>query len=499
MARRKKRRYTVRTGDTATAIAEQLGIDPKTLMRANVGVTNLRPGMVLGVPRDKDPTPRPPFLPTTDLRPRYGDNLLWPSASPDYNYQRFTDRRAQFEQGLPRGIGQPDYRYQRFTDRETQFDQGLPRGIDQPDYSRTRTLPPTDREAQYDQGLPRGIGQPDYRRTHTKVFQDRGIWQGRKPPTKAIPTEGAAEGGGEWEYIPYEAFQTLMRGKDAAGRAKLAELAKEAAENYGFARVESEAGDIYTVHVRDYGGGDVRFTPVSGKTASLIKLKRAGGGKGPSYRGRRGQTWRPSGRRRQSAAERHRGEMPPRYGQEPEPAPAPTTEGLESWMNQVTGWYGEDIWEEARRTIPPAEEPAIPPPTGEGEEEITITGTPYDFTTWASPAFERYSQLEKTDTKLGFYDWYQESQYVFGAAAWDKVMGKTIGGEYDTDKAKSSYAAYLGYTPDWEEEEEEFGGAAYAPRYQAGQYFDYDSRGGAVPMTRRYARPNYLGLINWRI
>ncbi len=53
MARR-KRNYTVRTGDTAATIAKQLGVDPQTLMRVNTGVSNLRPGMVIKQP------PEPP-------------------------------------------------------------------------------------------------------------------------------------------------------------------------------------------------------------------------------------------------------------------------------------------------------------------------------------------------------------------------------------------------------------------------------------------------------
>ena len=78
-------------------------------------------------------------------------------------------------------------------------------------------------------------------------------------------------------------------------------------------------------------------------------------------------------------------------------------------------------------------------------------------------------------------------------------MDKTVGGDYRSDKAKAAYEAYLGYAPDWEVEEPEFAGAAHAPRYQAGYNFDYDTRGGYAPMTRRKARPGYLGLINWRI
>ena len=64
MARR-KRNYTVRTGDTAATIAKQLGIDPQTLMRANTGVSNLRAGMVIRQP----PTP-PAQLPS-------GGGMYW--------------------------------------------------------------------------------------------------------------------------------------------------------------------------------------------------------------------------------------------------------------------------------------------------------------------------------------------------------------------------------------------------------------------------------------
>ena len=48
---------------------------------------------------------------------------------------------------------------------------------------------------------------------------------------------------------------------------------------------------------------------------------------------------------------------------------------------------------------------------------------------------------------------------------------------------------------------EEGGGRAVgrAAQYQPGYNFDYDARGGYMPMTRQFARPNYLGLINWRI
>lgn len=67
----RKRTYTVRTGDTAATIARQLGIDPQTLMRANTGVGNLRPGMVLKTP-PQPPVYQPPIsVPTPVPTPVY--------------------------------------------------------------------------------------------------------------------------------------------------------------------------------------------------------------------------------------------------------------------------------------------------------------------------------------------------------------------------------------------------------------------------------------------
>jgi len=115
MATRRKRNYTVRTGDTAATIAKQLGIDPQTLMQANTGVGNLRPGMVLKTPSvyplDKmggvmaqggGETPYPPAPtpawnpPPTPFSYQYGDMNQaaqpgdWQTAVRGTNYQTYT-------------------------------------------------------------------------------------------------------------------------------------------------------------------------------------------------------------------------------------------------------------------------------------------------------------------------------------------------------------------------------------------------------------------------
>jgi hypothetical protein len=350
---------------------------------------------------------------------------------------------------------------------------------------------------QYYGNLPRGMTPSEARAAGTfgttGVFPERGgipglSTTGAKPVT--MPTEAGGKGGLPLDesgrpYIPHDAFQIITGGRGAEGRTNMAYLAELAAQNYGIARVEAEDGTIQNIRVYNRGGGDIRYAPVSigrGETRSAPykhapKKWKGGGGVESKEQAR----WKKQKHayRDAKAAERDAASLDA-IGEGTE---EPSAEDFKAWFDRVTGYYGEDIWNEAK--------------IGAGSG---LTGrASIEYTAYAKGAFDRYSQLEQSDTKLGFYEWFQESQHIFGSAAWDNAMDKTVGGDYRTDKAKTAYEAYLGYEPDWEVEEPEFGGAASAPRYQAGGYFDYDTRGGAVPMTRRKARPGYLGLINWRI
>ena len=92
---RRRSNYTVRTGDTAATIAKQLGIDPQTLMRANTGVGNLRPGTVLGVPATTGIT-------SISSAPGVGDEIYPPATQPIPAYM------------VPAGYGAPTDYSQRY-------------------------------------------------------------------------------------------------------------------------------------------------------------------------------------------------------------------------------------------------------------------------------------------------------------------------------------------------------------------------------------------------
>lgn len=338
MARR-KRNYTVRTGDTAATIARQLGIDPQTLMQANTGVSNLRAGMVLNTPTPY-PTPTP-LAPAQTFaqppQPPMGGAFYERGGIPGYSLQGYKDV-------VPR-IFSPATVAQLGLWQRPAGTKPDPREL----FSQYRTS--TDLRQQYG----------DYRSGRlntiaTDLRQQYGDYSGGILKTVgATPTEIAA-GGVAGNYIPHDLFQQITRGYGTEGRANIARLAELGRSSYGgIVNVEAADGSIYKVKVRDRGGGDVRYTPVSGSSKAKGRL-------GYPRRSRRG-----SGR---------------------------------------GGYFLE---------------------TKEG---------------------------------LRYKEWKKEQKDG------DDTSGGAVGS---------------------------------APRYQPGYNFDYDTRGGYMPMIRQRARPGYLGLINWRI
>ena len=439
MARRNRRgRYTVRAGDTVTTIAKQFGIDPQTLLQANTGVSNLRPGMVLKAPSGAATggkalyslrpeiagggAPPPPLYPTaTQPIPAYRQPATAAGSAPiDYSQAYFGQQPAQL----------PDW-------------QSAVRGTNY----RTTTVA-------YQQSK----GYSDVQMRSVGFVKYGNMWIGG---AAAAPVEGGVD----------------LTPPPVSGSSRPQSIGYVQPTKGQRNRFRSPVTMDKEYYGRTGGEGEVTYE-------DWYSAADGSGRYGTKYgvKSGKGKKWSNSSMRT--------------YDEWLAKQEATTTAGqevaseFENWVNEITGWYSEDIWTEAKTTYPPAEEPDLPP----GQEPAI-----YDYTVWAKAAFDRYNELEKSDTKRGFYDWYQENQHIFGSAAWDKVMGKTVDGSYDTDKAKTAYAAYLGYEPTWEEEEPEFGGAAHAPRYPPGYGSGYGAQGGYMPTVNRFARPNYLGSINWRI